>query len=200
MNTDKTKSRSEDRKSETNIQKLKPAAFLDRDGTLIEEANYLAGPEGLKLFPFAAEAVRLLREHGFLVVLITNQSGIGRGYFDENDLREIHAKLIADLAIENAELDAIYFCPHAPENGCDCRKPQTGMIRQATADFSIDVENSWTIGDKAIDAETGFNAKTKTALVLTGYGVPEMQKLNVKPDLIAENLLKAAQKIVSSRF
>ena len=199
MKADKTKPETGKRKTETKIQKLKskPAVFLDRDGTLIEEVNYLARPEGLKLFPFAAEAVRLLRENGFLVILITNQSGVGRGYFNENDLRDIHAKLIAGLAIENAKLDAIYFCPHAPENDCDCRKPQTGMIRQATDDFSIDLENSWTIGDKAIDVETGFNAKTKTALVLTGYGAKELKKTSKKPDLIAENLLEAVN-IISS--
>ncbi|HXG86244.1 MAG TPA: D-glycero-beta-D-manno-heptose 1,7-bisphosphate 7-phosphatase [Pyrinomonadaceae bacterium] len=169
------------------------AVFIDRDGTLIEEANYLVRPEQLKLFPFAAEAIRLLNENGFLVLLITNQSGIGRGFFDENALREIHEKLDSDLAEQNAKIDQIYFCPHSPNDDCDCRKPKTGMIRQATGDFSIDLENSWTIGDKTIDVETGFNAGTKTALVLTGYGIAEKEKLNEKPDLVAENLLEAAK-------
>lgn len=174
----------------------KKAVFLDRDGTLIEESNYLARPEQLKLFPFAAEAVRLLNDNGFLVVLITNQSGIGRKYFSENDLRAIHEKLITELAAQSAKLDAIYFCPHSPENDCDCRKPKIGMIRQATRDFSIDLKKSWTIGDKALDVETGSNAETKTALVLTGYGIAEKEKLNKKPDLIAENLLEAAKMII----
>lgn len=197
MNADKTNQKPEtrDRKPES-----KPAVFLDRDGTLIEEVNYLAAPKDLKLFPFAAEAIRLLNENGFLVILTTNQSGIGRGYFTENDLREIHAKLIAELAAQNAKLDAIYFCPHAPENDCDCRKPKTGMIRRAIADFSIDLENSWAIGDKALDVEMGFNAGTKAALVLTGYGIVEKERLNRKPDLIAENLLDVAEMIVDVLF
>jgi len=192
MKTDKAeeKPRTTNHKPQT-----KKGIFFDRDGTLIEEVNYLARPEQLKLFPFAAEAIQLLNENGFLVFLITNQSGIGRKYFNENDLREIHEKLIADLALMDAKLDAIYFCPHAPEDDCDCRKPKTGMIRQATRDFSIDLKNSWTIGDKALDVETGFNAGTKTALVLTGYGIKEREKLNENPDLIAENLL-AAVKII----
>lgn len=197
MNTDKT-----NQKLETRNRKLesKPAVFLDRDGTVIEEVNYLASPEGLQLFPCAAEAIRLLNENNFLVVLITNQSGIGRGYFTEKDLREIHAKLISELAAQNAKLDAIYFCPHAPENDCDCRKPQTGMIRQALEDFSIDSENSWTIGDKAIDVETGFDAGTKTALVLTGYGISEREKLSKKPDLIAENLFTIVEEIIKRKL
>lgn len=197
MKTDKI-----NRKQETRSKKpeTKPAVFLDRDGTLIEEANYLSRPEQLKLFAFAAAAVRLLNENGFLVVLITNQSGIGRGFFNENDLRAIHEKLVADLAAQNARLDAIYFCPHAPENDCVCRKPKTGMIRQALVDFSIDLENSWVIGDKAIDVELGFNAGTKTALVLTGYGISEREKLSEKPDFVAGNLLEAAEKIIGSSF
>lgn len=192
MNTDKAE---KEPKAKNQKPKTKPAVFLDRDGTLIEEANYLARPEKLKLFSFAAKAVRLLNESSFLVVLITNQSGIGRGFFSENDLREIHEKLVAELAAQNACLDQIYFCPHTPETDCDCRKPKIGMIRQATQDFSIDLKKSWTIGDKALDVETGYNAKMKTALVLTGYGIEEREKLKEKPDLIAENLLDAVERI-----
>lgn len=173
----------------------KSAVFIDRDGTLIEEADYLARPEHLKLFPFAAEAVRLLNENDFLAVLITNQSGVGRGFFDENNLREIHEKLISELAAQGAKLDAIYYCPHKPNDDCACRKPKTEMIKKAMKDFSIDLNESWTIGDKAIDVETGTNAGTKTALVLTGYGIEEREKLTGKPDLIAGNLLEAAQTV-----
>ena len=186
--------------SKFQIPKLKRAVFLDRDGTLIEEAGYLARAEDLKLFPFAAEVVRLLNENGFLVVLITNQSGIARGFFDENALRAIHAKLIYDLAAQGAKLDAIYFCPHAPEDWCDCRKPKTQMIERAREDFAIDLENSWTIGDKAIDVELGFNAGTKTALVATGYGQTEVAKLIKEPDLIAENLLQAVERITNEQI
>lgn len=173
------------------------AVFLDRDGTVCEEANYLSRPDQLKLLPFAAEAIRLLNQNGFLAILITNQSGVGRGFFDEQILFEIHQKLNEELAKENAGLDTIYFCPHTAENNCDCRKPQIGMIRRAARDFDIDLENSWMIGDKAIDVETGVNAQIKTALVLTGYGKTESENLSQKPDLIAENLLEAVKKIVA---
>jgi D-glycero-D-manno-heptose 1,7-bisphosphate phosphatase len=180
------------------MKKAKKAIFLDRDGTICEDVNYLSRPDELKIFPFAAEAVRLLNENNFLVILITNQSGIARGYFNENALREIHEKLVSDLAEQNAKLDAIYFCPHNTDDYCACRKPKTGMIEQAAKDFSIDLENSWMIGDKAIDVETGFNAKTKTALVLTGYGLKHIEKLKTKPDITSENLLHAVVKIIEN--
>ncbi len=180
------------------MKKAKMAIFLDRDGTICEDADYLSRPEQLKIFPYAAEAVRLLNENNYLVILITNQSGIARGYFDENNLGAIHEKLISQLAEENAKLDAIYFCPHNSEDNCSCRKPKIGMIERAMKDFSIDPEKSWMIGDKAIDVETGFNARTKTALVLTGYGQKEVGKLKNKPDITAENVLKAVEKIVEN--
>ncbi len=179
-----------------NSKKKQKAVFLDRDGTICEEVNYLSRPEDLKLFPFSAEAVRLLNESDFLVILITNQSGIARGFFDEKTLQKIHSKLKKELAESNAKLDAIYFCPHNQADNCDCRKPKTGMIEQAKQDFSLDIENSWMIGDKVIDVETGFNAKLKTALVLTGYGQSEVEKLKKKPNLIEENLLQSAKMLI----
>ncbi len=174
----------------------KSAVFIDRDGTICEDVDYLSRPDELKIFPFASEALRLLNENDFLAILITNQSGIARGFFDENALGKIHEKLSSELAKQNAKLDAIYFCPHNSVDNCICRKPKTGMIEQATKDFSIDLENSWMIGDKAIDVETGFNAGTKTALVLTGYGQKEVGKLIRKADITAENLLHAAKEII----
>jgi len=179
-------------------QVKKSAAFLDRDGTICEDVNYLSRPEQIKLFPFASEAVRLLNENNFLVILITNQSGIARGFFDENALREIHEKLVSELAEQNAKLDAIYFCPHNSVDNCACRKPKTGMIEQAAKDFSIDLKNSWMIGDKWIDVETGFRAGTKTALVLTGYGQKDIQQLERKPDIIAESLFETVEKIIET--
>lgn len=176
----------------------KSAVFLDRDGTICEDVNYLSRPEQLKLFPFASEAIKLLNDNDFLVILITNQSGIARGFFDENALREIHEKLVSDLAEHGAKLDAIYFCPHNSADNCSCRKPKTGMIERAIKDFSIDLQNSWMIGDKAIDVETGFRAGTKTALVLTGYGREEIKKLEKECDLTAEDLLQAVQKILAA--
>jgi len=175
------------------------AVFLDRDGTLIEEVNFLSRLEDVRLFPFSAEAIKLLNDNGFLVILITNQSGIARGFFNEKNLHKIHAKLKAELIESNAKFDAVYFCPHHADDNCTCRKPKTGMIEQAQKDFSIDLENSWMIGDKAIDVQTGFNAGTKTALVLTGYGGEEIEKMKIKPDLIGENLLEAVKLIIEIR-
>ena len=177
-------------------EKRQKAVFLDRDGTICEDVNYLSRPEDLRLFPFTAEAVKLLNDKGFLVILITNQSGIARGFFDEKVLHQIHAKLKEELTKSNAKLDAIYFCPHSSSDNCDCRKPKTGMIEMAKQDFSLSLENSWIIGDKAIDVETGFNAQIKTALVLTGYGQTEAEKLKKKPDLTAENLLQIVKMLI----
>ena len=177
----------------------KPAFFLDRDGTVCKEVNYLSRPEDLYIFPFAVEAIKLLNEKGFFVILITNQSGIGRGYFGEKDLNEIHQKLEKELVENKAKLDAIYYCPHVSEDFCDCRKPKSGMIEQAATDFEIDLENSWMIGDKIADVKAGINAKVKTCLVLTGYGKKEVENLETQPDLIAENLLDAVEKIVNRK-
>lgn len=173
--------------------KKQKAAFIDRDGTLIEEVNFLSRLEDLRIFPYTAEAIRLLKEAGFLIVVVTNQSGIGRGIFKEAAMREIHEKIQADL-----HLDAFYFCPHLPTDECVCRKPNLGMIEAAQRDFAIDLENSWMIGDKQIDIETGFNAQIKTALVLTGYGKNAIEELKRKPDVVAENLLEATRKILTA--
>lgn len=171
-----------------------PAVFLDRDGTLIEEVNFLHKVEELRFFDFTDEAVRLLKENGFLVVIVTNQSGIGRNIFDEEAMHLIHKKIQDDLTVS---LDAFYFCPHLPDEKCTCRKPNLGMIENALQDFEIDVENSWMIGDKEIDIMTGKNAGIKTALVLTGYGESALENLTTVPDLIAENLLDAVKEIIS---
>lgn len=172
-----------------------PAVFIDRDGTLIEEVNFLHKVEELRFFPFTREAVKILKDNGFLVIVVTNQSGIGRRIFDEAAMRAIHRKIQEDLT---EKLDDFYFCPHLPDEGCACRKPNLGMIEAACAKFDIDLENSWIIGDKTIDVETGFNAGIKTALVLTGYGKKAVEALERKPDVIAENLLEAV-KVVTEK-
>jgi len=180
-------------KSETENPELKRAVFLDRDGTLIEEVNFLSRTEDLRFFSFTEQAIDLLKEKGYLIVVITNQSGIGRRIFEEKAMHEIHAEIQRKL---DNKIDAFYFCPHLPDEGCACRKPKAGMIRQAAKDFPIDLERSWMIGDKAMDVGTGFNARIKTALVLTGYGRKDFEKLKVKPDLVAENLLAAVEQII----
>jgi D-glycero-D-manno-heptose 1,7-bisphosphate phosphatase len=175
----------------------KRAIFLDRDGTLIEEVNFLHRIEDLRFFPFTEEAVSILKKAGFLLLVVTNQSGIGRGIFSADNMVQIHEAIQRRL---NGRIDRFYFCPHLPEQRCECRKPNTGMIQQAMRDFSIDLENSWIIGDKKLDVELGFNSKMNTCLVLTGYGNAELHKLERQPSLIAENLLEAARKIVLWNF
>lgn len=172
------------------------AIFLDRDGTLIEEVNYLHRVEDLRFFDFTDEAVKLLKNKGFLVIITTNQSGIGRKIYTEADMNTVHE------AIQNSlteKIDGFYFCPHAPDEGCYCRKPNLGMIEQAQANFEIDLENSWMVGDKALDVEFGHNAKLKTALVLTGYGQSHLSELKQQPDFVAENLLEAVNHIIKNQ-
>ena len=174
-----------------------PAVFIDRDGTLIEEVNFLSRVEDLQFFSYTDEAVKILKKSGFLVIVVTNQSGIGRKIFAESAMHEIHSEIQKDLS---EKLDAFYFCPHLPTDGCACRKPNLGMIETALENFDIDLENSWIIGDKAIDVETGFNAGIKTALVLTGYGTKAIEELKRKPDIVAENLLEAVKTITNFKL
>ena len=174
--------------------KKRPAVFLDRDGTLIEEVNFLSRVEDLRLFDFTAEAVGLLKDRGFLVVVVTNQSGIGRGIYDEAAMNSIHAAIQEKLG---GAIDAFYFCPHLPCDGCECRKPGLGMIRTACADHEIDLANSWMVGDKAIDMLTGVNAGIRSAMVMTGYGRQHFADLEFEPDVRGENLLEVSRWIAT---
>lgn len=169
------------------------AIFIDRDGTLIEEVNFLHRVEDLRFFDYTDEAVKLLKENGFLVIVATNQSGIARKVYSESDMHGIHEAIQNQLS---EKIDAFYFCPHLPDAGCSCRKPNLGMIEQACDDFEIDLENSWMIGDKKLDVELGFNANIKTALVLTGYGEKHIFELDKKPDIVSKNLKDAVDEIL----
>jgi D-glycero-D-manno-heptose 1,7-bisphosphate phosphatase len=170
------------------------AVFIDRDGTLVEEVNFLSRTEDLRLFPYTRESIELLKEHGFIVVVVTNQSGIARNKYNEADMHAIHEAIQDQLS---GALNGFYFCPHLPNEGCECRKPNLGMINAACSDFSIDMENSWMIGDKKLDVETGKNAGIRTAMVMTGYGRDHVTELERQPDIVAENLLDAVKIIVS---
>lgn len=185
----------------------RPAVFLDRDGTLIEEAGYLERLDRLAFFPFAIDAVRLLNRAGFAVVVFTNQAGIARGIVSPAFVDEAHAHIAARLAEGGAQVDAFYHCPHHPEGivaeyraVCDCRKPKPGMIRRAAADLSLDLSRSVTIGDRWQDVEAGLAAGTRGILVRTGYGTQEERKQ--RPDLtaalIADNLIEAASLVLRS--
>lgn len=168
------------------------AAFIDRDGTLIEEVNFLSRLEDLEIFPFTLKALTMLRENGFKIHVVTNQSGIGRGIYTEQDMHAIHQQMTADLP---GLIDSFHFCPHLPDAGCRCRKPNTGMIEQAAAGYTLDRQNSWMIGDKYLDIQTGKNAGMRSALVRTGYGerIADTDRI---ADIIGRNLLEAVEMIV----
>ncbi|MFN6964939.1 MAG: D-glycero-alpha-D-manno-heptose-1,7-bisphosphate 7-phosphatase [Pyrinomonadaceae bacterium] len=182
--------------NQNNERQPRPAAFIDRDGTLIEEVNFLSRVEDLKLFDFTADALRRLKDAGFLIVVVTNQSGIGRGIYEEAAMHSIHREMQRRL---DHAIDAFYFCPHLPDAGCRCRKPRLGMIEDAVASFNIDLGSSWMIGDKRLDVETGHNAGIRTAMVKTGYGRDELERLDKMPDVAAAHLLDAVAEILGRR-
>jgi len=146
------------------------AVFLDRDGTLNTELEYLHDPAQLRLLPGAADAIRLLNQRETPAIVVSNQSGVGRGYFTEDAVTAVHERLAQHLEAASAHLDGIYYCPHDPRLGCDCRKPKPGMLVRAAAEHGIDLGRSFIIGDKATDLEAGHRAGCRTVGVLTGYG------------------------------
>jgi D-glycero-D-manno-heptose 1,7-bisphosphate phosphatase len=155
----------------------RPAVFLDRDGTIIEEVYYLACPSQVRLLPGAAEAIRDLNHAGFMVIVVTNQAGVARGYFPESRVAEVHSYLAARLADAGAKVDAFYYCPHHERDGiggyriaCDCRKPRPGMLLRAAREHQLDLAESWMIGDKPSDVSAGSAAGCRSILVRTGYG------------------------------
>jgi len=172
----------------------KKTIFLDRDGTLIEEVNFLSRLDELKLFPFTYSAIDLLKSAGFQLIVITNQSGIARGIYAEDAMHSIHEQIQIEL---DHAIAAFYFCPHLPDAGCDCRKPGLQMIQNADDEFGVDFSDSWVVGDKALDMETGFAGSMSTALVRTGYGAEHENLLIQKPEIIADNILEAAKEIVA---
>jgi len=183
---------------------IKPSAavFLDRDGTINEEVGYLDRMDKLRLLPGAGEAVRLINDSGMKVVVITNQSGIGRGLFDEAFVREVHAEMSRMLGEEGAAIDGYYFCPHHPTEGigkyrqsCSCRKPAPGLLLQAAAELAIDLSRSYMVGDMPKDVEAGQRAGAGGVLVRTGYG-NTVELGPVKPDYIAPDVLTAVRWIL----
>jgi D-glycero-D-manno-heptose 1,7-bisphosphate phosphatase len=145
-----------------------PAIFLDRDGTMNEAVGYVNHSSRFSLFPWTVSAVRTIKEAGYLAVVVTNQSGVGRGYFSESLLDEVHHSLRSTLKEGGAELDGLYACLHGPEDACGCRKPKPGMLLEAAEDLEIDLTRSWMVGDTYRDLEAGWNAGARAALVRTG--------------------------------
>ncbi|TVL95799.1 MAG: D,D-heptose 1,7-bisphosphate phosphatase [Candidatus Kuenenia stuttgartiensis] len=181
--------------------KKNKAAFLDRDGTIVVHTPYLSSPEQLKLLPHAVEGIRLFKDHDYLIIVVTNQSGVARGYFDEESLIQIHEKLKKILIREKAEVDAFYYCPHHAEGvveqyrvHCDCRKPQPKMLFDAAQQYNIDLSQSIMIGDSPVDILAGKEAGCKSALIINPNHEQEADPdAPFGADYVVKDLLEAAR-------
>jgi len=174
------------------------AVFLDRDGCLNEDTMYPHKPADFKLLPGVIEGLKKLKDE-FIFIIITNQSGIGRGIFTKEDMDIFNKKLIDELKKDGIEIKKIYHCPHTPEEVCECRKPSDKYIKDAEKEFSIDLKNSWAVGDHPHDAEMGIKAGIKSIYLLTGHGAKhkeDLKKNNINPDFIAKDFLQAAEFIM----
>jgi D-glycero-D-manno-heptose 1,7-bisphosphate phosphatase len=172
--------------------------FIDRDGTLIEEKNYLSDPDEVVMISGSAPAVRKLQAAGAKVVVISNQAGVGRGYFGVEAVHAIHQRIQEMLREEGCQIDAFYFCPHHPDDGCDCRKPRLGLFRRAAADFNLSLSGAM-IGDNASDVQAGLAAGLTTILVRTGYGEKIQASAQPPPHHFAADLLEAAEWYLTQR-
>ncbi len=182
--------------------------FLDRDGTLNEERNFVRTADELHMIPGAAAAVRTLNERGVITCVISNQSGVGRGYLKESDLVPIHHRLEEQLQEEGAHVDQIYYCPHHPTEGippynveCDCRKPKPGMLQQGGREFDLDLPESFVVGDSIVDVQAGKAVGATTILVLTGYGagaLDQCRRDGIIPDYVAPTIVQAIDFITNT--
>lgn len=184
--------------------------FLDRDGTLTEEVGYVNHIDRLRIYPWTSAAIRKLNHAGLLAIVVTNQSGVGQGYFPEELVHQVHGRIAEKLAVRDAQLDALYYCPHHPlarledyRQDCRCRKPGPGMVEQAAKDFGLDIANSYVVGDSVRDMQLASNAGAHSVLVMTGYGRGNYEYMRDhfpgEPDFIAENLLDAVEQILEHR-
>jgi D-glycero-D-manno-heptose 1,7-bisphosphate phosphatase len=184
------------------------AVFLDRDGTINEEVDFVRTPEELVLIPGAAAAIRRLNEAGLVTCVISNQSGVARGFYTEEDLIGIHAKLERDLAAAGARIDRIYYCPHHPTKGsppydvaCACRKPAPGMLLQGSREFGADLARSFVVGDRDVDIQVARAVGAHSVLVRTGYGLRTLEETagtDIVPDYVASDLTDAVTHILQS--
>ncbi len=177
------------------------AVFLDRDGTVNTEVDYLSSVKDLRLTKNAAKAIRILNQNKIKVIIVTNQSGISRGLFSIDDLENVHDELRRRLRGKGAHIDVIYYCPHHPDDGCLCRKPGKGMFEKAAKDFDLKLNKCYVIGDKLTDIKSAHNISARGILVRTGYGKLEQDKLrdaDIAPEHIAENLYEAVKWIIKN--
>lgn len=175
----------------------RPAVFLDRDGTLIEDPGYLSDPSGVRLLPGVPEALRLLEAAGYARIVVTNQSGIGRGLFDEAAFHRVEAELARQLAEHGATTDRTYFCPHLPDAGCACRKPGTAHHRAAAAAFGLDLRRSWCIGDRTGDLDAAPDLGARALLVETGEGAAHREAAGARSIPVVPDLLAAVRHLLA---
>lgn len=178
------------------------AVFIDRDGTIIHERHYLSRIRDVKLFAGAVRGLASLRSAGFKLIMVTNQSGIGRGYLTEKKLLKIHKYIQDKLHKQSVAFDAIFYCKHIPDDNCRCRKPRTGMVDAAAKMFNLDLKNSYVIGDHVNDFLLAKNMGGKGVFVLTGHGKEELQKITeekvkARPDKISKNFTDAVKWVIS---
>ncbi|MCI5193483.1 MAG: D-glycero-beta-D-manno-heptose 1,7-bisphosphate 7-phosphatase [Candidatus Electrothrix sp. AU1_5] len=189
------------------VQSVQPAVFLDRDGTINEQMGYINHISRFILLPGVATAIRTLNEQNIPVVVVTNQSGLARGYFPPALLDAVHAQMERELAAQDAHIDGLYICPHHPEakeeqfrKVCTCRKPQTGLLEQAAAELELDLTRSFMVGDRWSDLKCGNRVGATSVLVLTGYGRGDLEYIGpeqeIQPDKIAEDLSEAVDWII----
>lgn len=177
---------------------MRRAVFLDRDGTINVEKDYLYQAKDFEFIPGAPEAIRLLNQAGILVIIVTNQSGVARGYYSEDDVENLHRHIVSELEQYGAHVDAWFFCPHHPSGRgsyalqCNCRKPLPGMLEEAAKLYEINLEDSTMIGDKMTDITAGQNAGCRTILVNTGYGSDEKQFIGPET-IVCDDLLSAVK-------
>ncbi len=188
----------------------KGAVFLDRDGTICEEVGYVNHLDRIQVYSWSAKAIRKLNRAGLPVIVVTNQSGVGRGYFSERLVRQANAKISKELAAKGAHLDGFYYCPHHPtasvieyRKDCRCRKPSTGMLEEAAQRFNLDLKSSFVVGDSYRDMQLAFNCGARSIMLMTGYGKGEYAHHRKKwprmPEMLAANLLEAIEKILKAR-
>ncbi len=180
--------------------KKKKAIILDRDGTLIEDKNYAYKIEDFELLEGVIEGLKLLKKN-FLFFIVTNQSGIGRGYYTNHDFQNFNNHLVYVLKEHQIEILKTYFCPHLREDDCECRKPKTKYIDDIIKDFNVDINKSWMIGDHPSDIQFGINAGCKTIFLTTGHGdkhLDELESLGIKPTQVCDNFLEAAKEILKT--
>ncbi len=179
------------------MRNRKPAIFLDRDGTILNERGYLGDPNDIVFYRNAYPALVRLSRAGFVLVIVTNQSGIARGYFTVADFKRVHARFEKMLERRGVRIAGVYFCPHGPKEGCVCRKPKTALIRRAVKDLNIDLKRSFMVGDQLRDVETARNLRIPGVMVLTGAGRSLMREGRRVATKITSNLDTASRWILS---